>query len=437
MPAEAKLAIDLQCEGNDGGYPAAGYRRFRERLMARASAMHAAGVGLWFAAFVGARPVGRLRPGARLAGLDASNRWARIRPSAGSASVARSCTRSAASPSTSCGLQTLVMCADPHDVAIGIYRSLGFEPVSGHRQLQRRAPEDRASSGPLWPGLLLAGAGAVAFSGKAIIVKLRYRYGVDALTLIMYRMLFALPLFVALSWWASRGRPALQRRDWKAVFGLGFSGYYLASTLDFAGLQFISASLERLILYLTPTLVLLLGAWWFHRSVSMRQLAALAVSYAGVLVVFGQELSFEGESIALGAVLVFASTLSYAVYLVASGEVVQRIGSLRLTGLATTVACLLCIVQFLVLRPASAAMVAPEVIWLSLLNAVACTFAPVLMVMMAIERIGAGLAAQTGMIGPMATIAMGVMILGEPFTPWLAAGTVLVLVGVWLLAKWR
>ena len=163
-------------------------------------------------------------------------------------------------------------------------------------------------SGPLWPGLLLAGAGAVAFSGKAIIVKLAYRYGVDALTLIMYRMLFALPLFVALSWWASRGRPALQRRDWKAVFGLGFSGYYLASTLDFAGLQFISASLERLILYLTPTLVLLLGAWWFHRSVSMRQLAALAVSYAGVLVVFGQELSFEGESIALGAVLVFAST---------------------------------------------------------------------------------------------------------------------------------
>lgn len=305
-------------------------------------------------------------------------------------------------------------------------------PVAAARP--RTVPERER---PLWPGLALAGAGAVAFSGKAIIVKLAYRYGVDALTLIMYRMLFALPLFIALSWWASRGRPALQRRDWQAVFGLGFSGYYLASTLDFAGLQFISASLERLILYLTPTLVLLLGAWWFDKRVSARQLAALAVSYAGVLVVFGQELRFEGSNVPLGATLVFASTLSYAVYLVASGEVVQRLGSLRLTGLATTVACLLCIVQFAVLRPVSAALVAPEVIWLSVLNAVVCTFAPVLMVMMAIERIGAGLAAQTGMIGPLATIAMGVLVLGEPFTPLLAAGTVLVLVGVWLLAKWR
>ncbi len=289
----------------------------------------------------------------------------------------------------------------------------------------------------LWPGLALAAAGAFAFSGKAIIVKLAYRYGVDALTLIMYRMLFALPMFVALSWWASRGRAPLQRRDWIAVLGLGFCGYYLASTLDFAGLQFVSASLERLILYLNPTLVLLIGALWFKRRVSARQLAALAVSYLGVLVVFGQELSFAGDNVALGTALVFGSALAYAVYLVASGEVVQRIDSMRLTGLATTVACVLCLVQFVVLRPLAAADVAPEVLWLSLLNAVACTFAPVAMVMMAIERIGAGLTAQTGMIGPLATIAMGVTILGEPFTPWLAAGTLLVLAGVWLLARSR
>ena len=205
----------------------------------------------------------------------------------------------------------------------------------------------------IWPGLLLAGAGAVAFSGKAIIVKLAYRYGVDAVTLIMYRMLFALPLFVALAWWASRGRPPLERRDWLAVLGLGFCGYYLASMLDFAGLQFVSASLERLILYLTPTLVLLLGALWFKRRVSLRQLVALAVSYAGVLVVFGQELASKGPVRLLGAALVFASALSYAIYLVASGEVVQRLGSLRLTGLATTVACVLCLVQFALLRPMS------------------------------------------------------------------------------------
>lgn len=298
------------------------------------------------------------------------------------------------------------------------------------------AADPRAAS-PL-PGLLLATFGAIAFSGKAIIVKLAYRHGVDAVTLIMLRMLFALPLFLVLAWWAGRGQPPLSWHDRLAVLGLGFTGYYLASYLDFAGLAYVSASFERLVLYLNPTLVLLLGWVIFRRRVGVRQLLALALSYAGVLLVFGHELSLEGPDVALGAALVFGSALSYAVYLVYGGEVVRRLGSLRLTGLATTVACVLCIVQFVLLRPLSAALdVAPAVIWLSLLNATACTFAPVLMVMMAIERIGPALAAQTGMIGPMSTILMGVLILGEPFTAWVAAGTLLVLAGIWLLARWR
>jgi drug/metabolite transporter (DMT)-like permease len=141
--------------------------------------------------------------------------------------------------------------------------------------------------------------------------------------------------------------------------------------------------------------------------------------------------------VALGSLLVFASAVSYAVYMVYSGQVVQRLGSLRLTGLASTVACLLCIAQFLLLRPLEAAAVAPPVIWLSVLNALACTVAPVLMVMMAIERIGATMAAQVGMVGPLSTIMMGVLILGEPFTIWVAAGTALVLAGIWLLARRR
>jgi drug/metabolite transporter (DMT)-like permease len=290
----------------------------------------------------------------------------------------------------------------------------------------------------LWPGLLLAMAGAIAFSGKAIIVKLAYRHGVDAVTLIMLRMLFALPLFVALAWWGGRGKPALTARDWRVVTLLGFSGYYLASFLDFWGLQYVSASLERLILYLGPTLVLLLGRVLFKRRVAGRQMLALAISYAGVLLVFGQELKLEGGHIAFGAALVFASTLSYALYLVYSGEEVKRLGALRLTGLATSVACVLCIVQFLLLRPWHGALqVATPVLWLSLLNALLCTFAPVLMVMMAIERIGAAMASMAGMIGPLSTIAMSVWILGEAFTAWIAAGTVLVLAGIWLLTRWR
>jgi drug/metabolite transporter (DMT)-like permease len=251
----------------------------------------------------------------------------------------------------------------------------------------------------------------------------------------MYRMLFALPFFLALAWVAGRGRPPLSGRDRLVVAGLGFSGYYLASFLDFAGLAYVSASFERLILYLNPTLVLLLGRVLYQRRVTRAQLAALVVSYAGVCLVFGHELHIAGPHVALGAALVFGSAVSYACYLVFSGEAVKRIGSLRLTGLASTVACAFCLAQFAVLRPLASAAVAPQVLALSVLNAVACTVAPVLMVMMAIERVGATLAAQTGMVGPVSTIAMGVLILGEPFTGWVVAGTVAVLAGIWLLAR--
>jgi len=284
-------------------------------------------------------------------------------------------------------------------------------------------------------GLLLAAAGSIAFSGKAIIVKLAYRHGVDAITLVMFRMLFAVPFFIAMAWWAGRGKDSLTRSDWLGVLGLGFSGYYLSSFLDFLGLQYISASFERLILYLNPTLVLVLGWVLYKRKISYRQGVAMAVSYSGVLLVFGHEVSLVGEHVALGAALVFSSAITYAIYLSYSGQMVQRLGSLRLAGLATTVACVLCIVQFAVLKPAAALDVAPEVIWLSMLNATACTVLPVLMVMMAIERIGPGLTSQIGMIGPMSTLTMGALLLNEPFNAWTLMGTALVLGGVFWVTQ--
>jgi drug/metabolite transporter (DMT)-like permease len=284
-------------------------------------------------------------------------------------------------------------------------------------------------------GLTLAMVGSVAFSGKAIIVKLAYRHGVDPVTLIMLRMLFALPIFVLMAWWSSRGKPALTGKDWLGVLGLGFTGYYLSSFLDFAGLQYISASLERLILYLNPTLVLLLSLLFYRQRVTLRQMLGMAISYAGVVVVFGHEITSQGSHAAFGALLVFSSATTYALYLVYSGKIVQRLGSIRLVGLASTVACLCCILQFVLLRPLTLEHVAPEVMWLSLINATVCTVVPVLMVMMAIERIGASMTAQTGMIGPISTILMGVLILGEPFTFWLAVGTVLVLVGIYVFTR--
>ncbi|RZJ25060.1 MAG: DMT family transporter [Haliea sp.] len=283
--------------------------------------------------------------------------------------------------------------------------------------------------------MLLATVGAIGFSGKAIIVKLAYRHGVDAVTLIMYRMLFALPIFALMAWWASRGKAPLARRDWLGVLGLGFTGYYLSSFLDFMGLAYISASLERLILYLNPTLVMLLGLVLYKRRITAVQLGGMAISYCGVVLVFGHEITLQGSGAAWGTLLVLLSAVSYAVYLIYSGELVRRLGALRLVGLATSFACLCCLLQFALLRPMSALAVAPEVIWLSVINATLCTAMPVLLVMMAIERVGAGLAAQAGMVGPMSTILMGVVLLGEPFTAWIAAGTALVMAGIFFFTR--
>jgi len=290
-------------------------------------------------------------------------------------------------------------------------------------------------------GFVMALLGAICFSGKAIIVKLAYRHGVDAMTLLMLRMLLALPFFVAMAWWAGREREGaaavpLTRKDALGVLWLGFTGYYLASFLDFAGLAYISASFERLVLYLNPTLVLLLGAVLYRRPISGFQWAGLAISYGGVVLVFGHEVRLTGEDVWLGAGLVFGSAVSYALYLSYSGEMVRRFGSLRLVGLASCVACVFCIGQFAVLRPVSVLLqLGAPVWWLSLINATACTVVPVVLVMMGIERLGAGLAAQVGMVGPMSTLAMAAIFLGEPLTPWVLGGTVLVMGGVFVCTR--
>ena len=288
-------------------------------------------------------------------------------------------------------------------------------------------------------GLWLALLGAMAFSAKAILVKLIYRHGVDPATLIMLRMVLALPFFLVMVWWASRQSHAranpLSRHDAQAIVGLGFLGYYFASYLDFLGLQYITASLERLILYLNPTLVLMLG-WVLHKqAVSGRRIAAMALSYAGVLVVFGHEVSLEGPHVTLGVGLVFCSALAYALYLIFSGQMVKRIGSMRLVGWASSAACVFSLIQFVVVQPMSVSEIPPAVWSLSLTNAVFCTVAPVLMVMMAVERIGPGLTAQAGMVGPMSTVILGVLVLNEPFNQWVILGTLLVLSGVYMVSR--
>lgn len=284
-------------------------------------------------------------------------------------------------------------------------------------------------------GLVLAALGAIAFSGKAIIVKLGYRYGTDAVTLLALRMLVAFPFFLAMGAWAARRSVPLGKADRGRIVLLGFLGYYLASFLDFAGLAYITATLERLILYLTPTLVAFIGWLAFGRRISRRQAGALLVSYVGVALAFGHDLQVGGSNIALGSLLVFGSALAYALYLVGSGELVQRVGAVRLTAYASSVASVLCLLQFVLLRPMEALALPWQVYALSLVNGTLCTVLPVLAVMMAVARIGSALAAQVGMIGPVSTILLSLLLLGEPMGPWQVAGTVLVMAGVFVVSQ--
>jgi drug/metabolite transporter (DMT)-like permease len=283
-------------------------------------------------------------------------------------------------------------------------------------------------------GLALAIAGAVLFSTKAIVAKLMYRYQLDAVTVIAFRMIFSLPVFAAVALWKMRSAPPLSNADRLRIVVMGLIGYYLSSFLDFLGLQYISVGLERLILFLTPTFVLLVSAFWLRQHISRRQWLALLISYGGIVLVFLHDLQ-GGADVALGSALVLGSALAYAGYLLLSGEMVKRLGSLRLVAYAMCVSSAACIAQFFLLRPASALLQPLPVYGLSLVNGLLCTVAPVFMTMTAVERVGAGTASQAGMIGPVSTLFLGALMLGEPITAWQLAGTALVLAGIYLLSK--
>ena len=294
------------------------------------------------------------------------------------------------------------------------------------------APLPRAA---LLAGLSIAIGGAVLFSTKAIVAKLLYRYHIDAVTLIAFRMLFSFPVFAAVALWKIRTQPPLSSRDRWRIAGLGLLGYYLSSYLDFLGLRHISVGLERLILFLTPTFVLLANVAVFKRRIGAMEWAALGLAYCGIVLVFVHDLAGGSGSTILGSLLVLGSALAYAVYLLGTGEMVKRIGSLRLVAYAMCVSSVACIGQFFLLRPASMLVQPAEVYWLSLVNAVFCTIFPVFMTMAAVQRIGAATASQAGMIGPVSTLFLGALILGEPITSVQLAGTGLVLLGIYLLSK--
>lgn len=283
----------------------------------------------------------------------------------------------------------------------------------------------------------MAGLGSVLFSGKAILIKLAFGYGANAETLIALRMLMALPLFWGIYWWQAR-KQDMTRLSWTdqiKIFVLGFMGYFFSSYLDFLGLQYISVGLERIVLYLTPTIVLLISYFALKKSVSRLQWYALAVGYLGVIVVFIQDASSAGSTALLGMGLVFASACSYAIYMIGSGEMVRRVGSVRMVVYASSASALLSVIQILIYDPAAVFVQTPQIYWLSLLNASLCTVIPMLLIMIAINRIGSPLVAQAGILGPVSTLFMGWAVLSEPITALQIGGMILVIGAMWLLVK--
>ena len=284
-------------------------------------------------------------------------------------------------------------------------------------------------------GLALAIIGSILFSAKAVIVKLAYRYGVDAATLLTLRMALSLPFFIVALAWSSRGAQPLSHTDHMRLIFIGLLGYYAASYLDFLGLQYVTAALERLILYLSPTLVVVLSSFVLRKHFGRYEWGALALCYGGILLVFWHDASLEGGQVLLGSGLVFASAVCYAIYLIMSGELVQRLGAIRLTAYAMCVSSFAVFAQFAVLNPISALRQPQAVYGLSLLNALLCTVLPVFATMLAVERIGAGRASMASMVGPVSTIALAYLFLDERISVWQLAGTALVLTGIYVLTR--
>lgn len=270
------------------------------------------------------------------------------------------------------------------------------------------------------------------FSAKAIMVKLGYRYDVDTVTLLLLRMIFALPVYLIISLREAKrdNSYSLTRKDIISIIGLGFVGYYLASYFDFYGLQFISASLERLVLFVYPTLVIIISIVALKKKVSKIQIYAIVITYVGIFIAFADDLNVQGNGLWEGTTFIFLSALTYAIYLVGSGEMIPKLGSVRFTAYAMTVSCVIVILHYLATNSFEVFHQPWQVYILGFAMATISTIIPSFLISEAIKKIGASNFAIYGSIGPISTILLAIIFLGERIHFFQIAGTVIVIVGV-------
>jgi drug/metabolite transporter (DMT)-like permease len=298
-----------------------------------------------------------------------------------------------------------------------------------------------SSSGYFIGGVLIALAGAICFSTKAIFVKLAYRdTGIDAITLLALRMLFSLPFFVISAALASRkaNNVKFTSSQWLIVAVVGLLGYYISSLLDFLGLQYISAGMERLILFIYPTMVLLMSAIFFKQKINRYQWLALIITYAGLALAFYSEVDWSQEQnndFYLGAVLIFSCAITYALYIVGSGQIIPKVGAAKFNSYAMTFASIGVLLHYIIASDTSVFNLSPLVYFYSAMMALVSTVIPSYLVTEGIKRIGSDNAAIVGSIGPMSTILQAYILLQEPVFILQIVGTILILIGILLIGK--
>lgn len=286
-------------------------------------------------------------------------------------------------------------------------------------------------------GLLFAILAACGFAAKAIFAKMAYRYGVDGVTLVTMRLLLVIPLLLFFRLFQRRVTQPLSRLDKGWLILLGLLGYYLSSLFDFLGLETVSASVERMILCLYPTMTVLLSAWLTHTPISRPTRNALLLSYSGMVLVLVPDLQ-SAQAQWQGVVFIIASTMTYAVYLTLSPPVIQRVGSMHFTELALSVSAGAMMLHFALTRPSSLLLSQPLPVWgYGVAMALFSTVLPLYALSAAMVRIGAGKSAIIGSLGPILTIIMSMQLLDEWLTPLQWCGVVLVLFGIWQVGKRR
>ena len=290
-------------------------------------------------------------------------------------------------------------------------------------------------------GFIVTLVGAILFSTKAIIVKLAFAHTtLDALSLLTLRMLFALPFYLAAAWWVSRDRSRVRftRRQWWLIIGLGLFGYYLSSLFDFVGLQYVSAGLERLILFLYPTFAVLINAFYFREKISRFQQFALLLTYVGIGIAYLGELQMDhgNDSIYWGSFLILLCAITYSVYIVGSARMVKQVGPSKFTAYAMLAATAGIFLHFL-LRGDWSQWRAMAGSWeYGILIALLATVIPTFMLSAGMKWIGTNNVAIISAIGPVSTILQAHWILGEPIFAAQVLGTLLVIAGV-LIIGWK